>query len=64
MKDNKWLKYVLDNTENSPYCTQERIIKEWYELEPIDLSKIEKMTDEELMSFEDYMKQEENKNEN
>lgn len=58
MKDNKWLKYILDNTEDSPYCAQERIIKEWYELEPIDLSTIEKMTDEELLSFEEYMQQE------
>ena len=64
MKDYKWLKYVLDNTENSPYCAQKTVLDQLDKPVPIDLTKIEKMTDEELMSFEDYMKQEENKNEN
>lgn len=55
MGKNEWLRYVLDNTQDSPYCAQERIIKEWYELEPIDLKEIEKMVDPEPRSFEEVM---------
>ena len=55
MKDNNWLRYVLNNTQDSPYCAQEKVIKEWYELEPIDLKEIEKMVDEERPTFEEIM---------
>lgn len=56
-EDKKWLRYVLDNTQDSPYCAQERIIKQWYELEPIDLSIIGEQVDEDKCpTFEEFMK--------
>lgn len=61
MKNIKWLRYVIENTQDSPYCAQESTIKQWYELEPIDLKEIEKMVDERRMpTFEELMRGVEN----
>lgn len=57
MNNKQWLRYVIMNTQNSPYCAQKTIIEKVVKLEPIDLGEISKMVDEDTtISFEEFMK--------
>lgn len=62
MKDIKWLKYYIENTQNSPYCAQATIIKQLNELQPYDLNEIAKMGDDRprVPTFEELMEADKN----